>query len=65
MTMGPADQARYDVLRREVERERAACARLQAELHQAQAEAHKLRAALGLAHQAAPKAPRNFGGGDG
>lgn len=37
--------------------------RLQAELHAALAETRKLREALGLAHYAPPRAPRNMDAG--
>jgi hypothetical protein len=64
MPAGPPDlQARYDILAREVERERSRCARLQADLYAAMEENAKLRQALGLKHYAPPAPARNFGGG--
>jgi hypothetical protein len=56
-------QARYDILAREVERERSDCARLQADLYAAMEENAKLRQALGLKHYAPPAPARNFVGG--
>lgn len=59
----PDLRARYDVLVKEVKRERDEHARTRAALAAAATETRSLRAALGLAHDAPPAPARNFGGG--
>lgn len=64
-TATPSLQVRYDILVRELQRERAVVERLHADLHAAFVETRKLRQALGLAIDTPPTPARNMDGGHG
>lgn len=64
-TADPVLQLRYDVLVREVQRERTDGVMLRSALRTLQAEAAKMRVALGLEHDGTPRLVRNMDAGHG